>query len=66
MTNKPAIRKKTVHIVIEGGIVVDAFADCDIDLVVYDLDCKEDPEMFAQVKEDVARLAEHSHPIDIL
>ncbi len=64
--DRPEVRRKTVHIVLEGGIVVDAYADCDVDVVVYDLDCKDDPEMFAEVKAEVAKLAEHSHPVDIL
>lgn len=58
--------KKTVHIVIEGGIVVDAFADCDVDVVVYDLDCKDDPEMYEEVSASVAQLPDFAHAVDIL
>jgi hypothetical protein len=57
--------KKTVHIVIEGGCVVDAFADCDVDVVVYDLDCQ-DPEMIAEVEASVEALKTNLTEIEIL
>jgi hypothetical protein len=57
--------KKTVHIVIEGGCVVDAFADCDVDVVVYDLDCQ-DPEMRAEVEASVEALETNLTEIEIL
>jgi hypothetical protein len=57
--------KKTVHIVIEGGCVVDAFADCDVDVVVYDLDCQ-DPEMRAEVEASVEALKTNLNEIEIL
>ena len=47
--------KKTVHIVIKNGCVLEAFADTDIDVVVYDLDCQ-DPELLAEVEASVEAL----------
>lgn len=57
--------KKTVHIVIEGGIVVDAFANCDVDVVVYDLDTQ-DPEMKEEIEKAVAQLPDFAHEVEIL
>ena len=57
--------KKTVHIVIEGGCVVDAYADCDVDVVVYDLDTT-DPDMKAEIEKSVAQLADFAHEVEIL
>lgn len=57
--------KKTVHIVIEGGCVIEAYADCDIDVVVYDLDTT-DPDMKAEVEKSVAQLADFAHEVEIL
>ena len=34
--------KKTVHIVIQGGCVIDAFSDADVEVVIYDLDCQDE------------------------
>ena len=57
--------KKTVHIVIEGGCVIEAYADCDIDVVVYDLDTT-DPDMKAEIEKSVAQLADFAHEVEIL
>lgn len=57
--------KKTVHIVIENGCVIDAFADTDVDVVVYDLDCP-DPEMKAEVQAAVDALATNYDEVEIL
>ena len=57
--------KKTVHIVIENGCVIDAFADTDVDVVVYDLDCT-DPEMKAEVQAAVDALATNYDEVEIL
>ena len=56
--------KKTVHIVIEGGCVIEAYANCDIDVVVYDLDTT-DPDMKAEIEESVAQLATNYDEIEI-
>lgn len=58
--------KKTVHIVIEGGCVIEAYADTDVDVVVYDLDCKDDPEMFEEVRASVAQLPDFAYEVEIL
>ena len=57
--------KHTVHIVIEDGCVVDAYADCDVDVVVYDLDCQ-DPDMRAEVEASVEALKTNLNEIEIL
>lgn len=57
--------KKTVHIVIEGGIVTDAYADCDVDVVVYDLDTQ-DQEMKDEIERAVAQLPDFAHEVEIL
>ena len=62
---KPEIKRHTVHIVIKDGIVQDAFADTDVDVVVYDLDTQ-DPDMLAEVEASVAQLADFAHEVEIL
>ena len=57
--------KKTVHIVIENGCVIDAFADTDIGVIVYDLDC-DDPDMKAEVEASVAALKANIQEVKIL
>ena len=57
--------KKTVHIVIENGCVIDAYADCDVDVVVYDLDTQ-DLEMKAEVQATVDLLAAKYDEVEIL
>ena len=57
--------KKTVYIVVDGGIVVDAFATCDVDVVVCDLDCP-DGDMKEEVKAFVAQLPDFAHEVEIL
>lgn len=47
------MKKPTVHIVIRNGIVEEAYADCDIDVVVYDLDCP-----VGDMKEEIERRVE--------
>ena len=57
--------RKTVHIVIENGCVIDAYADTDVDVIVYDLDCQ-DPDMKAEVEASVAALKSNYDEIEIL
>lgn len=64
MTN-PEVKKKTVHIIIKDGCVMDAYADTDVDLVVYDLDTQ-DPEMLAEVEASVEALKRNCTEIEIL
>lgn len=65
--NRPTITRKSVHIIIEGGCVVEAFADegVDVDVIVYDLDTQ-DPDMRAEVEESIAALKQNTTEIDIL
>ena len=35
------MRKPNVHIVVRNGVVEEAYAECDVDIIVYDLDCSE-------------------------
>ena len=57
--------KNTVHIVIEDGCVIDAFADTEVDVIVYDLDCQ-DPDMKAEVEASVAALRTNMKEVEIL
>ncbi len=57
--------KNTVHIVVQGGCVVDAYANCGVDVIVYDLDTQ-DPEMLAVVEEAVAQRPDFAHEVEIL
>ena len=54
---KPEVLKKSVHIIIENGCVVEAYADegVDVDVIVYDLDTQ-DPEMRAEVEASIEAL----------
>ena len=65
--NRPTITRKSVHIIIEGGCVVEAFADegVDVDVIVYDLDTQ-DPEMRAEVEASIKALKTNAEEIDIL
>jgi hypothetical protein len=58
------MRKPTVHIVIRGGIVEEAYADCDVDVVVYDLDCQ-DGDMKEEIERAVAQLPDFAHEVEI-
>lgn len=54
---KPEVLKKSVHIIIENGCVIEAYADegVDVDVIVYDLDTQ-DPEMRAEVEASIEAL----------
>ncbi len=56
--------KKTVHIIIEGGCVIDAYANCDVDIVVYDLDTQ-DPDMRAEVELAVSEVKQQCNEVEI-
>jgi hypothetical protein len=47
--------RKTVHIVVENGCVIGAYAGCDVDVVVYDLDCPDD-EQRKMIEDAIAEL----------
>ena len=59
------MRRPTVHIVVRDGIVEEAYADCDVDVVVYDLDCK-DGDMKEEIERAVAQLPDFAHEVEIL
>ena len=58
------MKKPTVHIVIRGGIVEEAYADCDVDVVVYDLDCP-DGDMKEEIERSVAELPKFFNEVEI-
>ncbi len=58
------MRRPTVHIVIEGGCVIDAYADCDVDVVVYDLDCP-DGDMKEELERRVEELPKFFNEVEI-
>jgi hypothetical protein len=59
------MRKPTVHIVIRDGIVEETYADCDVDVVVYDLDCQ-DGDMKEEIERAVAQLPKFFNEVEIL
>lgn len=65
--NMPEVTRKSVHIVIKDGCVIEAFADegVDVDIIVYDFDTQ-DPEMLAEIEESVAALRHNSTEVEIL
>lgn len=64
---KPEVLRKSVHIIIENGCVVEAFADegVDVDVIVYDLDTN-DPDMRAEVEASIEALKNNTAEIEIL
>ena len=55
----------TVYVVIKGGIVEEAYADHETDLVVLDKDTQ-DPEMLEEIEATIERLSKHAEEIEIL
>lgn len=58
------MKKPTVHIVIRNGIVEEAYADCDVDVVVYDLDCI-DNDMKKEAERRVEELPKFYNEVEI-
>ena len=58
------MRKPTVHIVIKNGIVEEAYAECDVDIIVYDLDCP-DGDMKEELEKRVAELPKFFNEVEI-
>lgn len=56
--------KPTVHIVVKAGFVEDAFADCDVDVVVYDLDCP-DSEQKAIIVQEIEKARANCQEVEI-
>lgn len=67
IVNMPEVTRKSIHIVIKDGCVIEALADegVDVDLIVYDLDTQ-DPDMLAEIEESVAALRQNSTEVEIL
>lgn len=67
IVNMPEATRKSVHIVIDGGCVIDAFADegLDVDIIVYDLDTP-DPEMRKEVEDAIKSLSSNTTEVEIL
>ena len=59
------MKKNTVHVVIQNGCVIDAFADTNVDVIVYGLDTQ-DPDMLAEVEKAVAQLPDFAHEVEIM
>jgi hypothetical protein len=57
---------KTVHIVLQNGVVWEAYGEGDVDIIVYDLDT-DDPEMKAEVERalSVVRAKAENHELEI-
>ena len=58
------MRRPNVHIVIRGGIVEEACAECDVDIIVYDLDCP-DGDMKEELEKRVAELPKFFNEVEI-
>ncbi len=57
--------KKKVHIVVEGGLVQSVYAEngLDIDVVIHDLDARDDEEEFAETEAYVAQLPDFAKQV---
>ena len=57
--------KKRVHIVVEGGLVQQVYADfgLDVDVMIHDLDAKDDAEAFAETEAFVAQLPDFAKQV---
>ena len=58
------MRRPNVHIVIRGGIVEEAYAESDVDIIVYDLDCP-DGDMKEELEKRVAELPKFFNEVEI-
>ena len=58
------MRKPNVHIVIRNGVVEEAYAECDVDIIVYDLDCP-DGDMKEELERRVAELPKVFNEVEI-
>jgi hypothetical protein len=58
------MRKPNVHIVIRNGVVEEAYAECDVDIIVYDLDCP-DGDMKEELEKRVAELPKFFNEVEI-
>jgi hypothetical protein len=58
------MRRPNVHIVIRNGIVEEAYAECDVDIIVYDLDCP-DGDMKEELERRVEELPKFFNEVEI-
>ena len=58
------MRRPNVHIVIRNGIIEEAYAECDVDIIVYDLDCP-DGDMKEELERRVAELPKVFNEVEI-
>jgi hypothetical protein len=58
------MRRPNVHNVIRGGIVEEAYAECDVDIIVYDLDCP-DGDMKEELERRVEELPKFFNEVEI-
>ena len=58
------MRKPNVYIVIRGSIVEEAYAECDVDIIVYDLDCP-DGDQKEEMERRVAELPKVFNEVEI-
>lgn len=58
------MKKKTVHIVIENGCVVEAYADDDVEVIVYDLDCP-DEDQKGHIESALFRAKQKYNEVDV-
>jgi hypothetical protein len=58
------MRKPNVHIVVRNGIVEEAYAECDVDIIVYDLDCP-DGDMKEELERRVEKLPRFYNEVEI-
>lgn len=58
------MRKPNVHIVIRNGAIEEAYAECDVDIIVYDLDCP-DGDMKEEIERRVAELPKVFNEVEI-
>jgi hypothetical protein len=58
------MRKPTVHIVIRNGVVEEAYAECDVDIIIYDLDCP-DGDQKEEMERRVAELPKFFNEVEI-
>ena len=58
------VMSRTVYVIVEGGVIVDAYADHLTDLVVLDLDTQ-DEEMLAEVNKKIKEVQASNDCIEI-
>lgn len=58
------MRRPNVHIVIRNGIIEEAYAECDVDIIVYDLDCP-DGDMKEELERRVEELPKFFNEVEI-